>query len=402
MICKFKMDYKFIFQGIHQILKFCPNIVALDLRGFKIDFKLIAAIMKNCQKLKCIYLNFITITDSKTWKKMIALGKKFKYLTIDNALTIESIDDFKDGFRMNEFFAEAKELKDLSLTIYPIESRFNYESLSEIGDKVCYIFINVKASEKSYKLKKFNSYSILNNLSQGNGKNIEFLRFISNEEDTRMVWVFQKLGDFNDLIGLNVSSKFYGEQDFTAIAKLKKLKSLTIDFREDHRKPYEPDVEPNQIFHHLLNADFRENLERLKLMDTAMEPQCFRRIAQHFENLEVLQLYDVEFTDIKSSLEYISGIKKLNYLHTEYTFLDETNIMAPLTIPQKLKIFNDFQFRRQYIESIPKFIINCKSLKKLVINEFPGLELTDLVMCQKIAQQNNKIFEFKEFYYRKK
>jgi hypothetical protein len=333
---------------------------------------------------------------------MIALAKKFKYLAIDNALTIGSIDDFKDGFRMNEFFAEAKELIDLSLTIYPIESRFNYESLSEIGDKVRYIFINVKASEKSYKLKKFNSYSILNNLSQGNGKNIQFLRFLSNEEDTRLVWVFQKLGDFNDLIGLNVSLKFYGEQDFTAIAKLKKLKSLTIDFREDRRKPYEPDVEPNHIFHHLLNADFRENLERLKLMDTEMEPQCFRRIAKHFQNLQVLQLFDVEFTDIKSSLEYISGIKKLNYLHTEYTFLDETNIMAPLTIPQKLKKFNDFQFHKQYIESIPKFIKNCKPLKKLVINEFPGLELTDLVMCQKIAQQNNKIFEFKEFYHRNK
>ena len=161
--------------------------------------------------------------------------------------------------------------------------------------------------------------SVINNLSKGQGKNIEFLRIGNNGEAIQSdlittILTLEHIFKFKKLRALNLDVINYVDEhtrsSYKQIARLKNLESLTLKIFDNHE----------EILKILANSNFKGQLERIRLIGTCLDSNDFGFIANNFINLKSLKLCDCQVVngDFNESVMHLAKLSFLEDIQISY------------------------------------------------------------------------------------
>ena len=345
------------------ILENCSQLQSLDLRGLTLNLHFLSAINKFCPDLECLHLNAVKMESDAFYYLHTKIAPKLSHLSIDNLFEIT--DWNKQESVWHHLFSGSANLQDLKLDLFPVESQFISSSLSELRGLV---FLHLNLFSRPQKPNPIKLKDLMKNLTEGLGRNIEFLRLYSEEENTdnNCCEITSDLRKLNDLKALNLDLKDINH--FTLIYELvnesMELESLTLNLGHNSNNSQE-------ILKLFFNCNFREKLCRLKLSNILLSEEICNFLKTDYKQFISIQLIDIFVDNYDSFIEFLSNNKKLLYLLLKLSSQSNMKELGHNGVPPEEKFL--------------EYISNTENLDEL-----------DLINCQIDANKFHQICKLKD------
>lgn len=360
------------------ILKHCPLIESIDLRGVKLSVSLIEGILHYCPKICCLRLNFSTFDSIDAFKLFVFhLCPKIKHFSCDNLICNISLEN-----PFSIIFANLGKLIQMEIVLFPNEKLTPTDLLLIETNQLRFLSIQFLRTNRENLLSDPSDY--ISMLSQNKAKSLEYLKIKSNYNYELNFNIFTATKEFQNLIGLNLSfmNFFKSKSDFRLYNCWPKLESLTLDMYSLRGS--------NQLLTTYFEGDFK--LKSLRIHDCRLTKSTLCSMIKNCQNLSILQFIDVKFNNVGLAFNQFQQLKNLKTLYIEYTIKWGSYDDASRT-----QLVNLYRFPAKQINHLIEFFQSSKSLMETFFINWPGLKRAYMTECEQISNRRKIFFCLDEY-----